>query len=95
MNQLKFNDGKFFLQSTKSPHFPCSGKIGQLIKKKRVLCWSIYIISLWSDWSGRLTLGHDVWVEPGLPPERLNLTTAACFAQHMDKSAILKTNLKK
>ena len=35
-----------FLQSTKSPHFPLLAKVGQLIKRKRVLCWSIYIISL-------------------------------------------------
>ena len=28
------------LQSTKSPHFSRSGKIGQLSKKERALCWS-------------------------------------------------------
>ena len=35
-----------FLQSTKSSHFPLRGKVGQLSKRKRVLCWSIYFISL-------------------------------------------------
>ena len=30
--------------STKSPHFPLRGKVSQLSKRKRVLCWSIYII---------------------------------------------------
>ena len=32
---------------TKSPHFLLRGKAGQLSKRKRVLCWSIDIISLW------------------------------------------------
>ena len=55
MNKLKFKD--FFktknnlltvhiFQSTKSPHFAPRGKVGQLGKRKRVLCLSIYIISL-------------------------------------------------
>ena len=39
-----------FLQSKKLPHFRLRGKVGQLSERKRVLCWSIYIISLWS-WS--------------------------------------------
>ena len=60
MNKLKFNNFKklrtkfnsstlytHFLQSTKSPHFTLRGQIGLLSKKKRVLCWVIYIISLW------------------------------------------------
>ena len=29
------------LDSTKSPHFPPEGKIGQLGKKKRALCWGV------------------------------------------------------
>ena len=33
-----------FLQSTKSPHFPLRGKVAQLCKKKRVLCWSISLL---------------------------------------------------
>ena len=32
----------FLAQSTKSPLFPIN--VGQLRKRKRVLCWSIYII---------------------------------------------------
>ena len=32
-------------KSTKSPHCPLKGKVGQLCKRKRVLCWSIYIIA--------------------------------------------------
>ena len=36
-----------YLSSTKSDNFPLRGKVGQLSKKKRVLCWSNYIISLW------------------------------------------------
>ena len=35
-----------FLQSTISPHFHLGGKVGKLIKRKRVFCWSIFIISL-------------------------------------------------
>ena len=44
INKLKFNDIKKFkdctnfLPSTESPHFPLGGKVGQLIKRKRVLC---------------------------------------------------------
>ena len=34
-----------FFKSTKSPHFPLRGKVGQPKKRKRVLCLSIYIIS--------------------------------------------------
>ena len=37
---------------TKSPHFPLRGQVGQLSKRKRVLCLSIYINSL----RGPLTL---------------------------------------
>ena len=37
---------QILFQSTKSPHFPRRGKVGQLRKKKRVLGWSIYINSL-------------------------------------------------
>ena len=33
-------------ESTKSPHFPLSRKVGQLRERKRVPYWSIYIISL-------------------------------------------------
>ena len=42
-----------YLSSTKSDNFPLRGKVGQLSKKKRVLCWSNYIISLWfgDTWS--------------------------------------------
>ena len=29
-----------FFQSTKSPHFPLRGKVGQLSKMKREICWS-------------------------------------------------------
>ena len=36
----------FFFQSTKSPHLPLRGKVGQLRRRKRVLCWSIYIITV-------------------------------------------------
>ena len=39
----------YFYQSTKSPHFLLRGKFGQLRMRKRVLFWSIYIISLCSD----------------------------------------------
>ena len=57
INQLKFNDFlktksdiffigcTHFVQSIKSPHFPLRGKFGQPSKRKRVLCWSIYIIN--------------------------------------------------
>ena len=34
------------VQTTKSPHIPLSGKVGQISKRTRVLCWSIYIISV-------------------------------------------------
>ena len=60
MNQLKFNDFlktnnkqqkvmdcTNFLQYTKSPLFPLRGMVVKLCKRKRVPCWSIYIISLW------------------------------------------------
>ena len=49
LNKLKFNDLKktiflltwtYFFQSTKSPHFPLRGKVGQLSKMKREICWS-------------------------------------------------------
>ena len=51
MNTLKFNDflktknktKNSFLQFTKSPHFPLIRKVGQLSKRKSVLCWSMYI----------------------------------------------------
>ena len=33
---------QFCFQSTKSPHFPLRGKVGQLRKRKRVLYWPIY-----------------------------------------------------
>ena len=36
-----------FLYTTKAPLFPLRGNVGQLRKGKRVLCWSINIISLW------------------------------------------------
>ena len=36
-----------FSSICKIPHFPLRRKVGQLSKRKRVLCWSIYIISLW------------------------------------------------
>ena len=32
---------------TKLPHLPLRGKVGQLSKRKSMLCWSIYIMSLW------------------------------------------------
>ena len=35
-----------FFQSKKSPHFPLRGKVG---KRKTVLCWSIFIFSLWGQ----------------------------------------------
>ena len=41
----KFIDCTIFFLSTKSPHFSLSGKVGQLCERKRVLCWSIHIIS--------------------------------------------------
>ena len=37
---------KFSLSYKKTPHFPLRGKVSQLRKNKRVLRWSIYIISL-------------------------------------------------
>ena len=60
MNKLKFNDFLkrktktnlltvqifFNLQNPPPPHFPLRGKVDQLCKKRRVLCWSISIISL-------------------------------------------------
>ena len=39
----KYIDCANFLQSTKSLHFPLRGKDGLLSKRKRVLCWSIYL----------------------------------------------------
>ena len=61
MNKLKFNEKfndflklktktkklwtVHFFPYTKSFHFPLIGKFGQLSKRKRVLCWSIYIIT--------------------------------------------------
>ena len=53
MNKLKFNvflitkNISFtvqFFASTKSPHVPLRGKVGQLRKRTRVFCLSIYII---------------------------------------------------
>ena len=46
-NKKIFVDFTNFLYTTKLTHFPLRGKVGQLSKRKRVLCWSIYIISLW------------------------------------------------
>ena len=58
MNTLKFNNLKklntknnilivqIFFNLKKQ--FPRRGKVGPLRKRKRVLSWSIYIISLWS-----------------------------------------------
>ena len=40
-----FNDCSFFI-STKSPHFQLRGTVDQLRKRKRVICWSTYIIRL-------------------------------------------------
>ena len=37
---------QIFLKSTKSPHFPLRGNVGQLSERKRVLCWSIYVHTL-------------------------------------------------
>ena len=37
---------QILLQSTKSNHFPLRGNVGQLRKRKRVLCLSIYVFSL-------------------------------------------------
>ena len=45
-NLKKFIDLPIFFQSTKSPHLPLRGKVGQLRRRKRVLCWSIYIITV-------------------------------------------------
>ena len=40
--------GQIFYNLQNHPsHFPLRGKVGQLSKKRWVLCWSIYIISLW------------------------------------------------
>ena len=62
INKLKVNDFlkletkiidwlyKFF-KSTKPPHFPLRGQVGQISKRKRVLCWSIYSISLVYDYT--------------------------------------------
>ena len=56
--KLKFNDFKkiktnnnlltlqMFFNLQKSPHFPFKGKVGQLSKRKRVLCGSINNFSL-------------------------------------------------
>ena len=58
MNKIKFNyffknlkqkiviDCANILRSTKSPHFSLGGKVGQHSERKRVLCWSVYCISL-------------------------------------------------
>ena len=51
MNKVKFNDLKqmhlqIFLNLQTPPYNPIKGEVGQLSKKKRVLCWFIYIISL-------------------------------------------------
>ena len=55
--KLKFNDLKklntnnnlltlqIFFNLQKSPHFPFNGKVGQLSKRKRVLCGSINIFT--------------------------------------------------
>ena len=47
---------------TKLPHLPLRGKVGQLSKRKRVLCWSIYIISWWLwPFCAGLTSSNSVW----------------------------------
>ena len=89
MKKLNFNDLKktnnknyfltvqFLLQSSKSPHFPLRGKVGQLSERRRVLCWSIYSILLvydltqWrlvtlSDWRAVLLRSADL-PEPPAP----------------------------
>ena len=38
-----------FLQSKKSPHCSLREEVGPPSKRKRVLCWSINIISLWKS----------------------------------------------
>ena len=60
MNKLKFID---FLKTKNSlltvqiffslqypPHFPLKGNVGQLKKRKRVLCWSIFFYTVISFW---------------------------------------------
>ena len=37
---------QIFLNLQTPPYNPIKGEVGQLSKKKRVLCWFIYIISL-------------------------------------------------
>ena len=61
MNKLKFNDLKniknknnsltaqIFLNLQNYPTFHSTGKVGQFCKKKRVLCLSICITSLWAQ----------------------------------------------
>ena len=45
-NKTKLIDCPNVLQSKKLPMFPLREKVGQLSKKKIVLCWSIFVISL-------------------------------------------------
>ena len=59
MNKLKYDNFKKrrrkkiikftnVLLSTKSPHFPLRGMVGQLSKRKRLLCWlSIFLVCGW------------------------------------------------
>ena len=64
-NKLKFNDQNNYLQNNsltaktifnlQNHPFLLRGKVGQPFKRKRVLCWSIYIISwcsLTTVWAG-------------------------------------------
>ena len=51
---------KMFSNLQQSPHFLLRGKVGQPSKRKRALCWSIYIISL-----QLIAVSHG---EAGVPP---------------------------
>ena len=56
-----------FFQFTKSLHFPLAGEVGQLRKRKRVLCWFIYVISSWRMWYRWRTMCWPSWWLPASP----------------------------
>ena len=63
MNSFKFRDLKKIyakntkIKSTKSPHFPLRGKVVQLSKRKRDVCWSISLLFLVDGSGGGVPAG--------------------------------------
>ena len=51
-----------FFSSSNSTHFPFREKVGQLSQRKRVLCWSIYIIRLRGQASE--STRESLWLKP-------------------------------